>query len=327
MKDLFVINNVHSGVISANIVLPMAFRIDSENNGVKGDLPVSLLETTILDNEDLKILRNIIEEINTVLYTIIPGLRIEIKEYGSQLMDNGEEGYKIELMSSREGMPSYPIRMESEGIIKIISILNALIQAFSDSSICLAIDELDAGIFEYILGELLQIFDESAKGQLIFTSHNLRALEMLEKESIMFSTTNSSNQYIHMKNIKQSNNLRDVYLRSITLGGQKEEIYKETSSLKIARAFRKAGRCVKIMNEKKVILFIVEGPSDRAALGPIMEEYFNSEDIKFLIVHGDITIKNYITKDNAIIKVNEQIKEKLKELKKNIIIVRQIILR
>ena len=158
---------------------------------------------------------------------------------------NGEEGYKIELMSSREGMPSYPIRMESEGIIKIISILNALIQAFSDSSICLAIDELDAGIFEYILGELLQIFDESAKGQLIFTSHNLRALEMLEKESIMFSTTNSSNQYIHMKNIKQSNNLRDVYLRSITLGGQKEEIYKETSSLKIARAFRKAGRCVK----------------------------------------------------------------------------------
>ena len=55
VKDLFVINNVHSGVISANIVLPMAFRIDSENNGVKGDLPVSLLETTILDNEDLKI--------------------------------------------------------------------------------------------------------------------------------------------------------------------------------------------------------------------------------------------------------------------------------
>ena len=91
----------------------------------------------------------------------------------------------------------------------------------------------------------MQIFDESAKGQLIFTSHNLRALEMLEKESIMFSTTNSSNQYIHMKNIKQSNNLRDVYLRSITLGGQKEEIYKETSSLQIARAFRRAGRCVK----------------------------------------------------------------------------------
>lgn len=245
VKDLFVIRNAHSGVITANIILPMAFRIDNGNSGAKGDLAVSLEEPTVLDKEDLEMLRHIIKEINIVLYTIIPGLNINIKEYGSQLMDNGEEGYKVELMSSRDGMPAFPIRMESEGIIKIISILNALIRAFGNSSICLAIDELDAGIFEYILGELLKIFGESAKGQLIFTSHNLRALEMLDKESIMFSTTNSKNEYIHMKNIKKSNNLRDVYLRSITLGGQKEEIYKETSSLKIARAFRKAGRGVK----------------------------------------------------------------------------------
>lgn len=245
VKDLFVIRNAHSGVITANIILPMAFRIDNGNSGAKGDLAVSLAEPTVVDKEDLEMLRHIIKEINIVLYTIIPGLNISIKEYGSQLMDNGEEGYKVELMSSRDGMPAFPIRMESEGIIKIISILNALIRAFGNSSICLAIDELDAGIFEYVLGELLKIFGESAKGQLIFTSHNLRALEMLDKESIMFSTTNSKNEYIHMKNIKKSNNLRDVYLRSITLGGQKEEIYKETSSLKIARAFRKAGRGVK----------------------------------------------------------------------------------
>ena len=70
------------------------------------------------------------------------------------------------------------------------------------------------------------------------------------------------------------------------------------------------------MNEKKVILFIVEGPSDEAALGTIMEEYFNNEDIKFLVVHGDITIKNFITKDNAIIKINEQVEKKLEELEK-----------
>ena len=44
-------------------------------------------------------------------------------------------------------MKEIPIRMESEGIIKIISILNALIQAFGSPSICLVIDELDSGIF------------------------------------------------------------------------------------------------------------------------------------------------------------------------------------
>lgn len=45
-----------------------------------------------------------------------------------------------------------------------------------------------------------------------------------------------------MKNVKDTNNVRSMYIRSITLGGQDEIIYDETDSLKIARAFRKAGR-------------------------------------------------------------------------------------
>ena len=245
LKDLFVIRNTHSGVISANFVLPMAFRIENDNMGTKGDFTVSLTEPILVDEERKNLLETIVEQINIVLYTIIPGLQVTIKNYGKQSLDDGEEGWKLELMSKREGMKEIPIRMESEGIIKIISILNALIQAFGNPSICLVIDELDSGIFEYMLGELLDIFKKSAKGQLIFTSHNLRALEMIDKESIMFSTTNPDNRYIHMKNVRESNNLRNMYIRSITLGGQSEEIYEETDSLKIARAFRKAGRGVR----------------------------------------------------------------------------------
>lgn len=245
LKDLFVIRNTHSGVISANFVLPMAFRIENDNIGAKGDFTVSLIEPILVDEERKNLLETIVEQINIVLYTIIPGLQVTIKNYGKQSLDDGEEGWKLELMSKREGMKEIPIRMESEGIIKIISILNALIQAFGNPSICLVIDELDSGIFEYMLGELLDIFKKNAKGQLIFTSHNLRALEMIDKESIMFSTTNPNNRYIHMKNVRESNNLRNMYIRSITLGGQSEEIYEKTDSLKIARAFRKAGRGVR----------------------------------------------------------------------------------
>lgn len=245
LKDLFVIRNTHSGVISANFGLPMAFRIENDNIGAKGDFAVPLTEPILVDEERKNLLETIVEQINIVLYTIIPGLQVTIKNYGKQSLDNGEEGWKLELMSKREGMKEIPIRMESEGIIKIISILNALIQAFGNPSICLVIDELDSGIFEYMLGELLDIFKKSAKGQLIFTSHNLRALEMIDKESIMFSTTNPDNRYIHMKNVRESNNLRNMYIRSITLGGQSEQIYEETDSLKIARAFRKAGRGVR----------------------------------------------------------------------------------
>ena len=61
----------------------------------------------------------------------------------------------------------------------------------------------------------------------------------------MFSTVNPDRRYIRMKNVKASNNLRDTYLRGITLGGEEEVIYEETDSLRIARAFRKAGRMVR----------------------------------------------------------------------------------
>lgn len=245
LKDLFVIRSSHSGFISANFFLPMAFRIEQDEIGLKGDLPIPLAGPVVIYEKEKAILETIVEQINSVLFTIIPGMKIGIRYYGTQLLDDGQEGHKIELTSERENIPALPIRMESEGIIKLISILNALILAFGNESVCLAIDELDAGIFEYMLGELLSVFQESAKGQLIFTSHNLRALEMLDKDCIVLSTANPENRYIRMRNVKPTNNLRDMYLRGITLGGQEELIYEETDSLKMARAFRKAGRKAK----------------------------------------------------------------------------------
>lgn len=38
------------------------------------------------------------------------------------------------------------------------------------------------------------------------------------------------------------------------------------------------------VNEKKVIAVIVEGPSDEAALGSILKEYFSSAEIQFVVV-------------------------------------------
>ena len=112
---------------------------------------------------------------------------------------------------------------------------------FNNPSICLIVDELDAGIYEYLLGELLKVIEQKGKGQFIFTSHNLRALEMLQKESLVFSTANPHNRFMRMPNIKSNNNLRNVYLRDVDLGGLDECIYEETNSFEIAHAFRKAG--------------------------------------------------------------------------------------
>lgn len=61
------------------------------------------------------------------------------------------------------------------------------------------------------------------------------------------------------------------------------------------------------MREKKVVVFIMEGPSDESALGSIMKEYFLSDEVQFIVIHGDITLKDYVSVDNIIKRINVQI--------------------
>ena len=177
---------------------------------------------------------------NVVLEKIIPGLTISIKNLGNQILKDGNIGIKIQLVSHKNSK-EIPLQYESEGIKKIISILHLLIIIYNQSSITVAIDELDSGVFEYLLGELLRIISEKGKGQLIFTSHNLRPLETLDRGFIAFTTTNPSNRYIRLANVKSNHNLRDFYYRDIVLGEQSEEVYEPTNNYEIAFAFREAG--------------------------------------------------------------------------------------
>lgn len=41
---------------------------------------------------------------------------------------------------------------------------------------------------------------------------------------------------------------------------------------------------------KKVILFIVEGPTEETALGSVFQRLFNDNLVKFDVVHGDVTV-------------------------------------
>lgn len=243
LTDLFVIQNTHSGPISMNFVLPMAFYLNDGQYITTGDLPIRIDGPSKVTDHQLALARSVISGLNIVLKTIIPGMEVDIHDFGPQLLENGETGHRIELLS-RRGDVSIPLKYESEGIIKIISFLNIFICVYSNPTMCMAIDELDSGIFEYLLGELLSVFSDGGKGQLIFTSHNLRALEMLDKKSILFSTVNPKNRFVRLQNIQANNNLRDVYLRSLTLGGQKEAMYEETDSAAMGRALRRAGKAV-----------------------------------------------------------------------------------
>ena len=133
-----------------------------------------------------------------------------------------------------------PIRVESDGIRKLISSLSLIISVFNEPSLTLAIDEFDAGIFEYLLGEILEIFENYGKGQFIFTSHNLRPLEVINKNFLTFTTVNPQNSYVRMKNIYPTHNLRDRYFHEILNNGQDEVLYKQSKTYKIIQAFQKA---------------------------------------------------------------------------------------
>ena len=237
--ELFVINTQNSGLISLN-AQPFTFKYEMGNSNAIGSIMLPLDKPITVPKEEVDVIKKIMKSMNVVLIQIIPGLTVHIKELGNQLLPNGNIGERIQLMSDKNGI-SIPLCYESEGIKKIISILQLLTVMFNQQSITVAIDELDSGIFEYLLGELLRIISEKGKGQLIFTSHNLRPLETIDKGFIAFTTTNPNNRYIRLVNVKETNNLRDFYYRDIVLGEQNEELYDSTHNAEIALSFKEAG--------------------------------------------------------------------------------------
>ena len=237
--ELFVINTANSGIISMNM-LPLSFKYEDGSMGAVGNILIPLDEAVPIPEEAVETVEHVISNMNVVLAQIVPGLTIQVETLGEMVFANGKKGVKIQLMSLKN-KKTIPLKYESEGIKKIISILQLLIVVYNRSSITVAIDELDAGVFEYLLGELLRIISEKGKGQLLFTSHNLRPLETLDRGFIAFTTTNPSNRYIRMSNVKDNNNLRDFYFRDIILGEQSEEVYDPTNNAEIALAFREAG--------------------------------------------------------------------------------------
>ena len=242
VAKLFVLSNVQASIVNANILLPMSFCwLDEDRKNLKTmNLNIKLTDETNVPQEAYELIAGRFKVIDTVITKIIPNMSLKVANRGTRVDEKGQPSVIIELISVRNGN-EISLRYESDGIKKLVYILYSMIEMYNDPSVTVAIDELDSGVFEYLLGEILTILQESAKGQLIFTSHNLRALEVLDKKSVMFSTTNEANRYIRFKNVRGTNNLRDMYYQDILLGGQDECIYEPTSQSSIRRAFRSAG--------------------------------------------------------------------------------------
>ena len=229
---LYVIDTKSSGFIRLNFALPI-YTTD-------GQMMFNAKRPEVIPTEMVEDLRGDLNNISSVLGQLVPGLAIGFKELSQTLDKDGNPAIVMMLTAYRDGK-ELPLRDESDGVRKIISVLSLIIAAFNQKSVTVAIDEFDAGIFEYLLGEILQALEESGRGQFVFTSHNLRPLEVIDKKFLYFTTTNPDNRYIKLKNISATNNLRDTYFREIILCEQEEDIYNKTKRFKIIAALKKAG--------------------------------------------------------------------------------------
>ncbi len=227
--------------INRNAILPVNVHTENRSFVMQGCLPLVMGGQGKIPEGLYIQLKEAVDAINIALKAIIPNLSIDMRPVSEESDKEGNRSILAEVYSVRDGK-EFLTRYESEGIKRIISLLNYLIALYNFPETCLVVDELDSGIFEYLLGEILGVLNEEAKGQLIFTSHNLRAFEKLNIKNIICTTTNPENRYIRLVGKEKNHNPRDFYIRTITIGGQKEELYDEADLQSIGYAFRRACR-------------------------------------------------------------------------------------
>jgi AAA15 family ATPase/GTPase len=238
-ENFYIIDDKQNGVVLANLLMPFSASIQNHRRKFSYDLD----KPTLLEMDCYFSMKKTINQINIVLKNIIPDLQIIInsQESNKEIMENGKTGIRFELLSKKKGV-ELPLKCESAGVLKIISILSSLIKVANNPNACVVIDELDSGIFEYLLGNIIQSIDETGKGQFFFTSHNLRILEVLNHKKVWFTTNNPDNRLIQLKGVRPLSNQRDIYLRSIFLGGQQETLYDDTDLYELQKSFFVAGK-------------------------------------------------------------------------------------
>ena len=81
MMNLYIVTNKHSGVVSMSHLLPFTIRLEDEERVVSANFPVRLFETFVVPDKIYDILTKALDQINTVLENIIPGLTLEAFEH------------------------------------------------------------------------------------------------------------------------------------------------------------------------------------------------------------------------------------------------------
>ena len=70
---------------------------------------------------------------------------------------------------------------------------------------------------------------------------------------------------------------------------------------------------MRLLTRRKIVFVIVEGSSDDTALGVMLNQIYDKDEVYVHIMHGDITTKNGIHSDNVVSKIGNEIRKYAKD--------------
>ena len=180
-----------------------------------------------------------IEKYENVLNIFFTQAYADIKEVKYKI-DEKEDRLHYELHFNKMiggKIKSIPSKLESDGTKRILNQFDTIIGSLLGETVIL--DEIDNGIHDVLMKNIIMSIKDEITGQLIITTHNTLILEILPKEYIyILSTDYNGNKTINSIKeygikIQKNNNARDLYFKGV-FGGIPTTDYIDFEEIKYA---------------------------------------------------------------------------------------------
>ena len=235
----YVKNNISQKILEIiNKILSMTIHVNKwylnfmPDNYMKQNVLADLKSGVISKNkiDEIKKYENVLNIFFTQAYADIKSVKYVIEEKDDKIR------YKLFFNKMIGGtLKSIPIELESEGTKKIIEEFDTLIGAIMGETV--VIDEIDNGIHDLLMKNIILSIKDEITGQLIITTHNTLLLEILPKECIyILSADYEGNKYINSIKeygitIQKNHNARDLYFKGL-FGGIPTTSYVDFEEIK-----------------------------------------------------------------------------------------------
>ncbi len=181
---------------------------------------------------EIKKYENVLNIFFTQAYADIKEVKYKINEKEDRIH---YELYFYKMIGGK--IKSIPSKFESDGTRRILNQFDTIIGSLLGETVI--IDEIDNGIHDVLMKNIIMSIKDEITGQLIITTHNTLLLEILPKEYIyILSTDYNGNKTINSIKeygikIQKNNNARDLYFKGV-FGGIPTTDYIDFEEIKYA---------------------------------------------------------------------------------------------